>query len=150
MFGKKKEDAKVLGGVLVEGLPIPENSNVVLKLTPDHLIIKTTKGQEFEINISKLDMIDYKSETEMKNIITQSAPGMIIGAAAFGLLGAMVGGRVKTKEKKVVSHFLIFNYQSGELKTIVIQTNDGNSAIQMVEFFGRIKPETIVQGRMVL
>ena len=33
--------------------------------------------------------------------IQQSAPGMIIGAATFGLLGAMVGGRIKTKEKKM-------------------------------------------------
>ena len=68
---------------------------------------------------------------------------MTIGAATFGLLGAMVGGRVKTKEKKTVTHFVIVNYHSDEDKTIVMKTNDGIGAGQLVDFFKQLKPQTI-------
>jgi len=140
MFGKK-QDGKICLTTLVDGLPLNQDTNLIMKLTADKLlfIVSTTK-QEFEIDFSKLTAVEYKTETEMNNIISQSAPGMIIGAAAFGILGAMIGGRVKTKQVKTVSHFLIINYQSGEEKQIVLQTNDGNSAKQISEYFRQLKP----------
>jgi thiamine phosphate synthase YjbQ (UPF0047 family) len=62
---------------------------------------------------------------------------MIIGAAAFGILGAMVGGRVKTKQVTTVTHFVIVNHATGQ---IVLQTNDGDSAKKMSEHFRQLKP----------
>ena len=99
MFGKKNKNQKVSLGNLVEGLPIPQNTDLTIKLTPSELSM-VGNGQEFEINFSKLMMIDIKSDVEMEKIIQQSAPGMVIGAVTFGVIGAMIGGRVKTKEKK--------------------------------------------------
>ena len=143
MFGKKKVNGKVIGATLVEGLPISEGSDLVVKLTDEGLtlIVASTK-QEFEIDISKLTLIDNKNEVEMQQIVKQSAPGMIIGAATFGLLGAMVGGRVKTEEKKIVTHFVIINYNSSEDKTIVLKTNDGIGAGQLVDLFRKFKPQS--------
>lgn len=144
MFGKKKKNGKVIGTTLVEGLPIKEDSDLVVKLTDEGLtLIEASTKQEFEIPMSKLTMVDYKNEVEMKQIIKQSAPGMIIGAATFGLLGAMVGGRVKTEEKKIFTHFVIINYHSDEEKTIVMKTNDGIGAGQLVDFFRQLKPQTV-------
>ena len=144
MFGKKKLNGKVIGATLVEGLPLSEGSDLVVKLTDEGLtLIEAATKQEFELPMSKLTLVDYKNEVEMKQIISQSAPGMIIGAATFGLLGAMVGGRIKTKEKKIFTHFVIINYHSDEDKTIVMRTNDGTGAGQLVDFFRKIKPQTI-------
>ncbi|MGW8381242.1 hypothetical protein ACWB45_00475 [Streptococcus parasuis] len=144
MFGKKKKNGKVIGTTLVEGLPIQEDSDLVVKLTDEGLtLIEASTKQEFEIPMSKLTMVDYKNEVEMKQIIKQSAPGMIIGAATFGLLGAMVGGRVKTEEKEIFTHFVIINYYSNEDKTIVMKTNDGIGAGQLVDFFRQLKPQTV-------
>ncbi|MBS5822449.1 MAG: hypothetical protein KID00_01080 [Clostridium argentinense] len=144
MFRKKKRNGKVIGATHVEGLPIHEEANLIVKLTDNALtlIVAATK-QEFEINISKLTLIDCKNEVEMQQIVKQSAPGMIIGAATFGLLGAMVGGRVKTKEKKIITHFIIINYYSDEDKTIVLKTNDEIGAGQLVDFFKQLKPQTV-------
>lgn len=76
-----------------------------------------------------------------KKIIQQSAPGMVIGAVTFGVIGAMIGGRVKTKEKRVVNHFLIVNYQTDELKTIIIDvTKDWHNAAQLVDYFRKLNP----------
>ena len=137
MFGKKK-DFTILGTTLVDGLPLNQGADVIMKLTTDKLlfIVSATK-QEIEVDISKLTGIEYKTETEMNNIISQSAPGMIIGAAAFGILGAMVGGRIKTKQVTTVTHFIIVDYTSGQ---IVLQTNDGDSAKKMSEHFRQLKP----------
>lgn len=142
MFGKKKKDEKSTFGNLIEGLPIPQNTELSIKLTPDAVSI-IGSGQQFEIDFSKLQLVDVKSDVEMEKIIKQSAPGMIIGAVAFGLLGAMVGGRVQTKEKRVVSHFLIISYQSDELKSIVIEvTKDWYNAAGLVDYFRKLKPNT--------
>ena len=144
MFGKKKQEGKIVGTTLIDGLPLNQDSNVIMKLTDDKVLLIATfaKGgnKEFEIDISKVTGIEYKTETEINNIISQSAPGMIIGAAAFGVLGAMIGGRVKTKQINTVSHFLIINYQSGEDKQIILQTNDGNGAKSISEHFRQLNP----------
>ena len=144
MFGKKKMKGKVIGTTLVEGLPLSEGSDLVVKLTDEGLtLIEASTKQEFEIPMSKLTMVDCKNEVEMKQIIKQSVPGMIIGAATFGLLGAIVGGRVKTEEKKIFTHFVIINYHSNEDKTIVMKTNDAIGAGQLVDFFRQLKPQTV-------
>ena len=140
MFGKKVKNEMLALGNLVEGLPVPQNSDLSIKLTPDTMTIVGC-GQEFEINFSKLTLVDLKSDVEMEKIIKQSAPGMIIGAVAFGVIGAMIGGRVQTKEKRVVNHFLLVSYQSDELKTIVIDaTKDWYNAAQMVDYFRKLNP----------
>lgn len=140
MFGKKNKNQKVSLGNLVEGLPIPQNTDLTIKLTPSELSM-VGNGQEFEVNFLKLMMIDVKFDVEMEKIIQQSAPGMVIGAVTFGVIGAMIGGRVKTKEKRVVNHFLIVNYQTDELKTIVIDvTKDWHNAAQLVDYFRKLNP----------
>ncbi len=85
MFGKKTKNEAVALGNLVEGLPVPQNSDLSIKLTPDAMTIVGC-GQEFEINFSKLTLVDLKSDVEMEKLIKQSAPGMIIGAVAFGVI----------------------------------------------------------------
>lgn len=140
MFGKK-QDGKICLTTLVDGLPLNQGADLIMKLTTEKaLFIASKTKQEFDIDFSKLLSVEYKSETEMNNIISQSAPGMIIGAAAFGVIGAMIGGRVKTKQVKTVNHFVIVNYQSGEQKQIVLQTNDGASAQAISEYFRKLKP----------
>ncbi|HHX63239.1 MAG TPA: hypothetical protein GX707_21385 [Epulopiscium sp.] len=99
MFKKKKFKGKVIGANHIEGLPVGEESDLIVKLSDESLtIIEASTRNEFEIDTSKISLIDYKNEVEMQQIIKQSAPGMIIGTATFGLLGAMVGGRIKTKK----------------------------------------------------
>lgn len=142
MFGRKNKKEKAALGNLVEGLPIQQGTDLHIKMSPDALSI-VGNGQEFEINFEKLSLMDFKSDEEMEKIIQQSLPGMVIGAATFGVIGAMVGGRVKTKEKRTVNHFLIINYQSSELKTIIIDvTKDWYNAAGLVDYFRKLKPQT--------
>ena len=150
MFGKKVRNEMLALGDLVEGLPIPQSSDVSIKMTPGALTI-TGSGQEFEIDASKLTLVDLKSDVEMQQIIQQSAPGMIIGAVTFGVIGAMIGGRVKTKDKRTVNHFLLVSYQSDELKTIVIDaTKDWYKAANIVDYFRKLKPTSVKLNKVSL
>lgn len=135
MFGRKKKDEKVALGNLIDGVNLPQNAAVSIKMNPNEVVI-SGNNQEFLISSDKLMNVDLKSDTELEQIIEQSLPGMVIGAAAFGVIGAMIGGRVKTKEKKKVNHFLIINFQSDELKTIVIDASkDWHNAAGLVDLF---------------
>lgn len=141
MFGRKKTKDEVIVNVeLVEGLPLHENTTVNLTLNTQSLVITDHSKNEFTLPFDKITSIEYKNEVEMEKLIQQSAPGMIIGAATFGLLGALVGGRTKTKNKKSINHFILINYYSDEPKTIVTTTNDTNN-VKIVDFFRKLKPQ---------
>ncbi len=144
MFGKKKNETneKVMLGFLVEGLPIQENSDIMLKLSDQNLsfLKHLPEKQEFNISIDKITNINFYTETEMEKVISQSTPGMILGAATFGIVGAMIGGKVKTKEKKVETHFLVVDYTSNGEKQVTIKTNYPPDAINLVDYFRKLKP----------
>lgn len=143
MFGKKKTSEKILLGNLIEGLPVQNNIDLMFKLKPEGATFFIPQEQKtFEINISKLTKVQWYDETTMEKVINQSAPGMIIGAAAFGLIGAMVGGRVKTKDVKTTTHFLLINYESDGQKQIVMKTNDALGAMKISDYFKELKPDS--------
>lgn len=141
MFGKKKITEKILLGNLIEGLPVQNGIDLMFKLKAEGATFFIPSEQKtFEINISKITKVQWYDEIAMEKIITQSAPGMIIGAIAFGTIGAMIGGRVKTKDKKVTTHFVLINYDSEGEKQIIIQTNDALGAMKISEYFSELKP----------
>lgn len=140
MFGTKKKNEVIILGDSVEGLPLKEDTDMFLKLSTKGLYmygLENGKKQEFDISLDEITSIVHKTETEMQQYVKQSIPGMIIGNATFGLLGAMIGGRVKTKEKKQITDFIIINYTSDEPKTIVLITRDPNK-LKFVEFFNTL------------
>lgn len=140
MFGTKKKNEVIILGDLVEGLPLKEDTDMFLKLSTEGLYmygLENGKKQEFDVFLDEITSIVHKTETEMQQYVKQSIPGMIIGNATFGLLGAMIGGRVKTKEKKQITDFIMINYTSDEPKTIVLITRDPNK-LKFVEFFNTL------------
>lgn len=142
MFGKKKNDEKILLGNLIEGLPVNDNADLMFKLNPQGAkFIFHQEQKTFEISIEKLTKVQWYDKTTMEKVISQSAPGMIIGAAAFGLIGAMIGGRVKTKDVKNITHFVIINYNSDGDKQIIMKTNDAWGAVKISDYFKELKPE---------
>ena len=149
MFGKKKETRSVSGSHII-GLPIPEGNFVQTVLSPEELTLtavlqgggKATE-QKFTLELSKVKNIRILNETEVKQVIEQSAPGMLLGAAAFGVVGAMIGGRVKTKEKTAIKNLLILDYVSGEEKQIVLDCTIDSLSNQtaFLKHFQKLKPE---------
>lgn len=122
MFGKKKDKKVIVMGYLVCGIPEHEESDLFIFLENDSIVIASNLDfkNKYNISLDKVNKVCTYSENEIEKIISQSAPGMIVGAATFGILGAMVGGRIKTKEKKNINNFLLINY--GEDCEFVMRT----------------------------
>lgn len=145
MFGKKKEFVSV--GPLVDGLPVPALTPIIAKLIPEGFNLKALIGtkkenwKEFNLSLNKIQNVQLMNEWEIQQVIQQSVPGMILGAAAFGALGAMVGGRVQTKEKIKVSTLLVIDYESDGGKQIVLNVSDNlKDSEQVVKQFQNMKP----------
>lgn len=90
MFGKKKEFAAV--GPLVDGLPVPALTPIIAKLIPEGFNLKALTGtkkenwKEFNLSLNKVQNVQLMNEREIQQVIQQSVPGMVLGAAAFGAL----------------------------------------------------------------
>lgn len=134
-------------GKLIDGLPVPQNTAIITNLLTEKLEMRALIGRNradwktYELSFDKIENICLMNEQEIKQIITQSAPGIILGAATFGILGAMLGGRTKTKEKIKINTLLVIDYFSGEKKQIILDVTDNlKDSTRMVNKFKEIKP----------
>lgn len=131
MFGKSK--GKGIGGSHISGLPVSEGAFVQVNASPETLklvAIDGTAKQEFVLPWDKVSSVRIMNEQEIKQVIGQSAPGMVIGAAAFGIIGAMVGGRARTKEKKSLRQILLIDYVSEEAGQIALDCSGETASTQ--------------------
>lgn len=134
-------------GNLVSGLNLPEKTQLSINLFSDKIKIVTNYGnnsanQTFELPLEKVTNAFILSEQQVQQIVSQSAPGMVIGAAAFGILGAMVGGRVKTKEKRTMHFFFGIDYTSnGENCQVIIDVGEWSvQANKFIKELNKVKP----------
>lgn len=142
MFGKKKEKAKTILGTHISGLDIPKNTNIVFTLDMDGVVIKIPSSKEYSISLNKIQSISFSHETEIQNITTSSLGTAIIGAATFGTIGAVIGSRPRNKEQRTVLFYLLIQYDD---KSIVIESKDGFSVGQVVDYFKKLKPSSGTQ-----
>ena len=136
-------------GMLIDGLPIPVSVPVTVFLYENRIDLEAITGtaspnQRFSLDIDKIQRVSLLNESQVQQIVKQSAPGMIVGAAAFGILGAMVGGRVKTKQTMVINSLLLIDYISdSESKQILLNvSNDVFQATSFVNKINKINPRT--------
>lgn len=92
------------------GLSIPENVFTMIYVCPNSYEFEAN-GVTFSLNKEKITDISLKTDTEIQKQIVSSVGGAIGGAVLFGPLGAIIGGRAKTKELKTVTTCLIFTYE---------------------------------------
>lgn len=136
MFGKKKTQG--IGGSLISGLDISQGSFVQVNATPEALNIvgiANAQKKEYTLAFGKIKSIRLMNETEIREVIEQSVPGMVLGAAAFGIIGAMIGGRIHTKEKKTLKQILVIDYGN----QIVLDCS-GESITNQKAFVNFVKP----------
>ena len=152
-----KQKSLSSSGNLIDGLPVPAQTEIVITLEDVNFRIKAYPGRDknswktFNLEVEKVSNIQIMDERQIKQVVEQAAPGMILGAAAFGLLGAMVGGRNKTKEKISVRNLLIIDYISNGEKQIIIDiSNDLKDSTKIVKRFHEMKPETVLQETIQL
>lgn len=123
--------------VHVNGLPIPENMPCLIHTYADRIEFHAGTT-DITLNRSKITDMSVKTDVEIQKQSVSSAGGAIAGAMMFGVLGAAIGGRAKTKDVRTSSSYLIIAYKDSNdsLKYIGFEaTNAVGNAYKMVREF---------------
>ncbi|PXV85088.1 hypothetical protein C8E03_11912 [Lachnotalea glycerini] len=104
---------------LTAGLPLPETTTCQLYYCDDRIEIDGN-NVNFVLPFNKIQDISIKTSVEIAKNYVSSAGGAVAGAVLFGAVGALIGGRVKTKTEKNLTSYLIFTYidDNNEVKYI--------------------------------
>ena len=111
------------------GLPIPEGMLCDLSLDESGLIVSSA-GNNYTIAFEKITSVSAKTDVEVQKHIVSSAGGALVGAALFGVPGALIGGRAKTKQTATYKTFLVITYnnESGPTYLLFGLTSFGSAA----------------------
>ena len=139
MIGKKKEKIKEIVGNHVSGLDIPNVAvSVVLSQTGLKIAAPSIK-KEYNLTLERIRNMSWYNEVEFEKHIKSSLLGGVIGTAAFGAAGAVIGSRPKEKEKRKVQFYLLVEYPDNQ---IILQSEDGFAVGSIVDYFKKLKPES--------
>ena len=146
LFGKKKQTTfKPVSGnyVLSGGLPLAGGTMCLVSLTETGVAI-SAPGAKFNISIEKITSISTKTDTEIQENkqLVSSIGGTLIGAALFGLPGAIVGGgpKEKTVSSTVYHNFMVITYKKDDSVSSVVFALKGSpmEAMPFITNFGLI------------
>lgn len=151
MFGKKKQN---FSGITVyaafhhvNGLPLAENLLCEVFSYSDRIEFKAGTTV-IKLARAKITDMCIKNDTDIQNQAVSSVGGAIAGGMMFGALGAVIGGRAKTKKIKTVTQYLIITYikDNGELSYIGFDTrNNPPAAAKLVKEFLELNTNSGVQ-----
>ena len=131
----------------VNGLPIAENLICKINSYNDRLEFKSGTTS---INLprNKITDMSIKTDVEIQKQAVSSAGGAVAGGLAFGPLGAIIGGRVKTKNIRTATHYLIITYTDnrGKLAYIGFEvTNSLTAAGKLITEFRKLNSTSGIQ-----
>lgn len=153
MFGKKKDNRNLDGITIytafhhVDGLPIAENLLCEVFSYPDRIELKSG-STSMKLLRNKITDMCIKTDTDIQNQVVSSVGGAIAGGFMFGTLGAVIGGRAKTKKVKTVTKYLIITYTNnkGEISYIGFDTkNNPSSAEKLVKEFQKLNTSSGIE-----
>lgn len=131
----------------VDGLQIPENTLCEIKSFSDRIEFKAGTTS-IKLAREKITDMCIKTDTDIQNQIVSSVGGAIAGGFMFGTLGAVIGGRTKTKKVKTVTKYLIITYTNnkGEISYIGFDTkNNPSSAEKLVKEFQKLNTSSGIE-----
>lgn len=130
----------------VYGLPLPENMECEVRSYPDRIEFHGG-NTDITLNRSKIINIETATDLDIQKQAVSSAGGAVVGYAAFGPLGAAIGGRVKNRTVATATTYLIISYRDGDaLKHIGFEvTVYASEAYKIVEEFKKFNHNTSIK-----
>jgi hypothetical protein len=129
------------------GLSVPEGTPCTLFVYPYALVINCG-GVDFRLEAHRIKSMVVKTDIDIQKQLVSSAGGAVGGALLFGPIGALIGGRAKTKRTTEVHSYLILTYmKDGDLSYIAFDANDFSARTRVnriCEMFKLPKEETTI------
>lgn len=134
----ERKSKKYAYGTHISGLDIGKMP-VSICLSKDGLLISAESiKKEFKLSLNKIENIGNYNEVEIEKHLKSSVAGGIIGAATFGVAGAVIGSRPKEKKTKKVISYILIDYSDGQ---IIIESNDNVGIVNIISYFRKLKPQ---------
>lgn len=140
MFGRKKtekEPVRTLKCKHVVGLPLAEGAHCALTFDKEGVEI-SSGGNNFRLAVEKITDVTITTSTAIQKSYVSSVGGAVAGAALFGPLGALVGGRVKEMADEVIDEYFIITYtKDGVINylSFLVPDEEGLKVIKIIEYF---------------
>ena len=114
----------------VGGLAAPENCKASVMLSPTTLTVNCG-GSEYALNIEKIRNVDFQLDVNETQYLKSSFAKGVVGAAVFGMPGAIIGSAPKTKTKRNVKCYAIISYEDaqGEYRTFLLRDEVANTRV---------------------
>ncbi len=114
----------------VGGLNAPENCKASATLSPNAVTV-SCGGNEFVLDVPRIKNVEFQFDVDEKQYLKSSFAKGVVGAAAFGVAGAVIGSAPKTKTKREVKCYAIISYESaqGEYKTFLLKDGFPNTEV---------------------
>ena len=93
----------------IYGLPLAENLSCKIEHYSDKFCFSAA-NTEIDLSLSKITDMTLTTNEEIENQAVSSVGGAVLGNYLAGPIGAMIGGRVKTKGVITTTYFLLFTY----------------------------------------
>ncbi|MCM1156357.1 MAG: hypothetical protein NC314_13370 [Roseburia sp.] len=136
----KKIKSKEIRGTHVSGLDIP-NAPVILKLSETGVIILAyTMDKRYSIDIEKISNISWYDEKEEEKYQKSSFAKTLVGAAALGPVGAVIGSRPKEKTRDKYTNYLVIDYSDNRI--VICCSEDIYKVMDILKLFKKIKPQS--------
>jgi hypothetical protein len=119
----------------ISGLPVAQEAPTYLYLCEDKIIFERNE-MTYNLEFNKIKDITIKTDMEIQKAYVSSAGGAVAGGILFGPLGAIIGGRTKTKTNKTINKYLIFTYnKDNNIDFISFDVTGTIKAYDFVKFF---------------
>lgn len=127
------------------GLPLAESAVCTVSFEDSGISVQSS-GNTFNLSYDKVTAMNVKTSVEIQKAYVSSIGGTVAGAALFGPLGAIVGGRAKEKKSKTVENFAIFTYlKDGSIDYLSFKLY-GQDQYKVSKLIQKYKPRISQQG----
>lgn len=137
---KKKIKTRTFSAIHLCGLDIPEYCKSEVITNSDEMIIRSC-GKEYVLKIQNIKCIDFQMDIDEKQFVKSSLVGGALGAAAFGVSGAVIGSRPRGKVVRDIKGYAIITYETAQSEDINIVFKDElANSLQCAKLVDELKP----------
>ncbi|WP_097026179.1 hypothetical protein [Clostridium peptidivorans] len=145
LFFKKKKN---INGELdkfelrhITGLEIPEKMYCEVTVYSDKLVIESG-DKEYNLKMEKICSVDFDMNLDIEKYTKSSMVKGVVGAATFGVSGAIIGSSPKTKEKRKVTCKAIISYEnsSGDTAYMIFEDLEANAVKGAARLVDTLRP----------
>jgi len=126
------------------GLPVTEGKLTQVIWHEDKISFEAD-NVSFNLPLDRITNIEVVNSVDVQKQLVSSVGGAVGGYALLGPVGAIIGGRVKQKDVRTITWYLIFTYtKDNSVENIAFEVNGSlKNASSFVEKFKQIKPQTV-------